>query len=88
MIAVTSRRGRARAIVSFAAVIQLWPSYGVLAEDCGVSYQAVASWRRRSSIPQVHWENIERSARQRHIHGITYDYLRTISAQRGPARSG
>jgi hypothetical protein len=85
MIAVASatpsrRRGRARAIVSFATVIRLWPSYTDLADDCGVSYQTVASWRRRSSIPQKHWEQIERSARNRHIHGITYDYLRSIAA--------
>ena len=83
-----SRRGSAKAIMSFAAVIRLWPSYTALAADCGVSYQAVASWQRRSSIPQPYWETIERSARKRHIHGVTYDYLRTISAQRSPARAG
>jgi hypothetical protein len=75
-----SRRGRARGIVSFASVIRLWPSYAVLADDCGVSYQTVASWRRRSSIPQNHWEQIERSARKHRIHGITYDYLRSVAA--------
>ncbi len=78
--ATPSRRGSARGIVSFAHVIRLWPNYAVLAEDCGVSYQAVASWRRRSSIPQAYWEAIERSARKRDIHGVTYDYLRTIAA--------
>jgi hypothetical protein len=78
--AVSSRRESAREILSFAELIKLWPRMIDLANDCGLSWQAVASWRRRSSVPQVHWEAIERSAIKRNIHGITYDYLRLIAA--------
>jgi hypothetical protein len=86
MLLAKERRARPRAIASFAAIIRLWPRYGDLAEDCGVEYQTVASWVRRCSIPHVYWDKIERSARQRRIHGITYDYLRSVAAHQ--ARKG
>ncbi|HWJ40957.1 MAG TPA: hypothetical protein VNT29_07475 [Candidatus Limnocylindrales bacterium] len=71
--------------MSFAQVIDLWPRYMDLAEDCGVAKQTVASWHRRSSIPQHRWECVERSAQHFLIHGITYDYLRSIAAHHSPA---
>lgn len=80
MTIVQSRRGYARGILSFADIVRLWPSYADLAEDCGVAYQTVAAWARRSSIPHEHWEHVERSARKWRIKGVTYDYLRSVDA--------
>ena len=77
---VLPRRRSARGIDSFAEIIRLWPSYAELADDCGVSYQTVASWHRRSSIPQIHWENVERSAKKRNIHAVSYSKLRSVAA--------
>ena len=78
---MAKRQGSAQRIISFAAIIRLWPRYGDLADDLGVEYQTVANWVRRSSIPHWYWEPIERSARKRDIAGITYDYLRIVEAR-------
>jgi len=66
------------AMTTFADVIRMWPTYRDLAEDCGVAYDTVASWHRRSNIPQMWWAAVERSAQSRNIEGISYDTLRSI----------
>src|SRR5262245_60239346 len=71
------QRGRRRP-QTFAEIVCLWPTYDELAQDVGVAYPTVASWRRRSSIPPRWWGAIVQSAQRRRITGITFDTLRAI----------
>ncbi len=61
-------------------ILDKWPSYRQLADDIGVTPQAVIKWKARQSIPAMYLRNIyEHSAK--HGYGVTYKMLVEASAK-------
>jgi len=56
--------------MTFADLIDKWTDRTTLAEELGVSYQAVRKMADRNNIRSKHWPKIVESARE---HGITAD---------------
>lgn len=75
----------AAAGMTTAILLDKWPSNADLAHDLGLSYFTTAAWRRRDSIPPLHWEILVQAARRRRISGVTYIVLRHLAETR-PAR--
>ncbi|MBS7540488.1 hypothetical protein [Ancylobacter lacus] len=65
-----------------ADILDLWPTDADLGRDIGVSYPAVAAWKRRGSIPPAYWRDIVAAARRRGLVDVTTDRLALIHAAR------
>lgn len=66
--------------MTFADVVQKWPSVAALSRDIGRSPNVVKQWRRRASIPPEYWLDVERAARRRGIEGVTVFAMAEIAA--------
>lgn len=69
-------------MVSFLAVLALWPSLSDLAGDLGLPYGVVKQWRRRNSIPADKWQALVLAAQGRGFEHVTTDLLASIAACR------
>ncbi|MFK8253796.1 hypothetical protein [Ancylobacter terrae] len=64
-------------------IFTLWPTDADLGRDIGVSYPAVAAWKRRGSIPAAYWRDIVAAARRRGFRDVTADTLAELHAAAG-----
>ena len=68
-----------------ARIIALWPSHQALADDVGVTRNAVALWAFHGVIPPYAWRRLVAASRRRRL-GVTLEYLATLAEQRGDGR--
>lgn len=61
-------------------IFDLWPTDADLGRDIGVSYPAVAAWKRRGSIPAAYWRDLVAAARRRGLRDVTTDTLAELHA--------
>lgn len=69
---------------SYTSIIDLWPSYKVLADDIGEKYGTVKQWANRNSIHSKYWKQIVDAAELRGIKGVTYETLVKIASKQAP----
>lgn len=65
--------------MTFASVIDLWPTLKDLADDAGCGISAVKQWKSRDRIPGEYWLRCELGARRRGIPNITVFTLSEIA---------
>jgi hypothetical protein len=68
--------------VTFADVIDRWPSPAALSEDVGVPKQTARFWRMRNSIPAKRWNLVIEAARVRGIEGLTVELFADLARAR------
>jgi len=61
-------------------IFSLWPTDADMGRDIGVSYPAVAAWKRRGSIPASYWRDLVAAARRRGYTHVTADILAELHA--------
>lgn len=70
---------------SFVAVLDLWGSDGVVADECGVGPGVVTQWRRRRSVPARYWLQLMASARTLAL-PLSYTDLVRVANLRGSVK--
>lgn len=69
--------------MTFADIIDLWPSIEALADDIGAPYERVRAWRHRSSVRAVHFAAIAAAAEKRGLSQVTIGALVAAAAKSG-----
>ena len=72
--------------MTFAAIIELWPTIAEFAVDVGVPYERAKMWRARNSIRAEHFEAIIKAAKARGFHGVTAETLTEAASAAGRNR--
>jgi len=67
---------------TFNEVISVWPRDIDLADDAGVTRQAISMWRTRDRIPAARWNRLLRAANARKIPGLSLQLFADM-AERG-----
>ena len=72
--------------MSYAKILDQWPSTADLARDLGRPLSTVRAWRRRDRIPADAWDHVIASAKSRGLRGVSVRSLRAaLRARQGVA---
>jgi hypothetical protein len=71
-------------MVTFAEIMDLWPSRKAFAEDIGAKQAAVTNMAARNSVPAKYWYAIIEAANRRCIPGVNLATL-AAAARKVPA---
>ena len=64
-----------KAMLNVRDIFDHWPSRAALADDIGVTPQAITNMIARNSIPSRYWQRIIAAAARRSISGVTFESL-------------
>lgn len=70
---------------SFRAIIDLWPTRKVFAQDLKVGESAAKLMYFRDNIHSSHWQRLIEAAKTRRLKGITLDLLVSLQGQKKAA---
>ena len=71
--------------MSYAQILDRWPTLADLARDIGAPLATVRSWRRRDSIPAHCWDAVIWAARKRRLRGVSQTSM--MLAQRARSKA-